>query len=160
MPAAPLPPSIEDRVRRHRSRLTAADVEVDDLRAPIVASDGVTTVLLAGVVPDAGRDTVTRLEQLRAELPAGVRVRIVNEERPLALESAAKRAVERLRGREDARREHSVVEALRAAGWTVASLERITVDDEPSRLWVDLTAVDLSTITADSGEGDRDQRSE
>lgn len=147
-------------MRRHRSRLTADDVEVDDLRAPLTVPDGATTVLLAGVVPDAGQDTVTRLEQLRAELPTRVRLCIVNEERPLWQESAAKRAAGRLRGRESAGREHSVVDALRTAGWTVASVERITVDDEPSRLWVDLTAVDLSTITADSGEGDRDQRSE
>lgn len=147
-------------MRRHRSRLTAADVDVEDLRGPVVLPEGGTTVLLAGVLPDSGPDTVHRLASLRGELPVGAVVRIVNEERPLWEESSTRRVALRLRSRDADVREHSVVEALRSAGWTVASVERITVDDEPSRLWVDVTAVDLSTITADSGEGDRDQRSE
>ena len=116
-------------------------MDVEDLRAPVVVPVGATTVLLAGVVPDAARDVVVRLEALRTELPDGVIVRVVNEERPLWQESATRRVARRLRGAADTGRELSVVEAMRAAGWTLASVERITVDDEPSRLWVDLTAV-------------------
>ncbi len=117
-------------------------------------------MLLAGILPASGDALREAFTRMRSEFPPGVVVRVVDEERPLRTESAAGRLAKRLRSSSSEPRDVSVVETLRDTGWTVGSVERIELDGEPSRLWIDLTAVDLSTIAADSGEGDRDQRSE
>ncbi len=136
------------------------DAELTDPRMLPDATSPDQTVLLCGVLPDDRAELVDVLTALRVGLMVGATVRIVDEERPLRPESAARRTVRTWRARKGPARRTSVIEALRTAGWTVASVDRITVDEHPSRLWVDLTAVDLSTIGTESGEGDRDERSE
>jgi hypothetical protein len=53
-----------------------------------------------------------------------------------------------------------LIEAVRAAGWTLGSVDRLTADEDSSRLWVDLEAVDIGVMVDASGERDRDQGSE
>ena len=140
----------------YRNRLTAADLELEDVDVLAELHADASTLLLVGVLPDGQAEMTSALGALRAAHGDAVRLRIVDEERPLRPDSALSRAAGRVRRRGRASTvERSVVEAVRDAGWTIASIERITPDPDSEVLWVDLEAVELT-----SGEGDRDQRSE
>lgn len=163
--SAELPLAVIDRARRYRARLGVSGVEIGTGRPEPVPS-GVERVLAVGVLGGDQHSIEAELSTIRRALRAGGELWLIERTRPLLSDSSALDRWRRRQGRslDVAASDRDVVIALRDAGWTICSIERVEVVDVEgvSTWWVDVVAADLAAQPVDgpSGEDDRDQRSE
>lgn len=108
--------------------------------------ESTSSVLLVAALPDNERRLGRVLEDLRGRLGPGTSVRVVQPTRPFVRSRAADLAHRVRRGPLTSGERPDVAAAVRAAGFTVASIERFVADEEEREdLWVDLVAVDLGS---------------